>query len=180
MPIERRPLPPKNFTAMSIAEADRAEMLDRANDVIDFYLNGPGSYWDAGPRKPLTGETGDSAVDDLRYFKDRVIASKQYVDDPHLVMDSIITPIEQTIRQVGEAVQDAEGRDSNARGSAASKTLAQKRRASAKLYLQGSHHRDRDRTRRSSLARCQGHSRKMIRCTGFEKPMHTTKTLRMP
>jgi hypothetical protein len=46
-------------------------MLVRANGVIDHYLNGPGSYWDAGTRKPL-----QKTIRDLKDFKNRVIASK--------------------------------------------------------------------------------------------------------
>jgi hypothetical protein len=62
--IERKPLPPPNSTATKIAEADKAEIIARANDVIDYYLNGPGSYFDSGTQKPLAGELGDSTVDD--------------------------------------------------------------------------------------------------------------------
>lgn len=62
--IERKPLPPFNTTATKITEADRAKIVARANDVIDYYLNGPGSYFDAGPRKPLAGE-GDTTATDL-------------------------------------------------------------------------------------------------------------------
>jgi hypothetical protein len=40
--IEKRPLPPTNSTVTTITEADRAEIIARANDVIDYYLNGPG------------------------------------------------------------------------------------------------------------------------------------------
>jgi len=39
--IERKPLPPSNSTATKIADADRAEITARANDVIDCYLSGP-------------------------------------------------------------------------------------------------------------------------------------------
>jgi hypothetical protein len=46
--IERKPLPPPNSRAVTISEADRAEMVGHANEVIDYYLNGPGAYWDAG------------------------------------------------------------------------------------------------------------------------------------
>ncbi len=110
-PIERKPLPPPSFKATTITEADRAEMIAHANAVIDYYLNGPGSYWDAGPRKPLVGELGDSTVNDLKTFKDRVIASKQFADDPGLIMDSIIDLIGQATQQVEEAARYSEGRD---------------------------------------------------------------------
>jgi hypothetical protein len=78
--IERKPLPPPNSRAVTISEADRAEMFGHANEAIDYYLNGPGAYWDAGPRKPLVSgdERGDSTVRDLKRFKDGVIASKQF------------------------------------------------------------------------------------------------------
>ena len=86
--IERKPLPPPGSAATKITEADRAEIMARANDVLDYYLNGPGSFFAAGPRepptappKPLTGELGDSTVADLKKFKESVIASKQFADD---------------------------------------------------------------------------------------------------
>lgn len=104
--IERRPLPPPNSTAAEIAEADRSEMLARANDVIDHYLNGPGSYWDAGTRKPL-----QETIRDLKDFKDQVTASKQCADDPNSVMDSIINLIEQTTEQVEQAMRNGEVKD---------------------------------------------------------------------
>jgi hypothetical protein len=108
-PIERKPLPPPNFRATKITEADRAEMIAHASAVIDYYLNGPGSYWDAGPRKPLVGELGDSTVNDLKAFKDRVIASKQFADDLGLIMNSIIDLIDQATGKVEEAARYSEG-----------------------------------------------------------------------
>jgi len=93
--IETKPLPPPNSSATTIAEADRAEMMAHANAVIDYYLNGPGSYWDAGTRKPLASDDefrdADTTVNDLRKFRDRVIAAKQFADDPSLIMASAST-----------------------------------------------------------------------------------------
>lgn len=88
-------------------------MMERANAVIDYYLNGPGSYWDAGPRKPLigVGEEGDSTVNDLKNFRNNVFASKQYVNDPDFVIDSIIALIDQTTKQVEDAAQNNEVND---------------------------------------------------------------------
>jgi hypothetical protein len=83
--IERKPAPPLGTTAVPITEADGAELVARASDVIDHYLSGAGSYWDSGPRKPL-----GNAIDDLQNFKREIIASKQFADDPHSIMDSII------------------------------------------------------------------------------------------
>ena len=100
--IERKPLPPFNSTVTNLTEADRADIIARAHDVIDHYLNGPGSYFDAGPRKPLTGE-GDATVADLNKFKDYVIGSKQYADDPSGILDSVIKLIDGTINRVEEA-----------------------------------------------------------------------------
>jgi hypothetical protein len=100
--IERKPLPPFNSTVTNITEADRAEIIARANDVINHYLSGPGSYFDAGPRKPLTGE-GDTTVADLNRFKDYVIGSKQYADDPNRILDSVIELIDGTIGRVERA-----------------------------------------------------------------------------
>ena len=104
--IERRPLPPPNSTATEITEADRSEMLARANGVIDHYLNGPGSYWDAGTRKPL-----QETIRDLKDFKNRVIASKQLADDPNSVMDTIIKLIDETTEQVEQAERNGEIKD---------------------------------------------------------------------
>jgi hypothetical protein len=81
-------------------------MLARANDVIDHYLNGPGSYWDAGTRKPL-----HETIRDLKDFKNQVIASKQFADDPNSVMDSIIKLIERTTEQVEQAMRNGEVKD---------------------------------------------------------------------
>jgi hypothetical protein len=109
--IERKPLPPPKTKATTITEADRAEIIARANDVIDHYLNGPGSYFDAGTRKPLAGELGDNTVADLKNFKNNVIASKQFADDPNSIMDSVIRLIDQTMDQVERTARDNEGRD---------------------------------------------------------------------
>jgi len=110
--IERKPLPPPNYNATSITEADRVEMMAQANAVIDYYLNGPGSYWDAGPRKPLVGEErGDNTVNDLKKFKESVIASKQYADDPNSILDSVIDLIDKTTQQIKRAAQNQYGRD---------------------------------------------------------------------
>ena len=114
--IERKPLPPPNSTATAITEADRAEIIARANDVIDYYLNGPGSYWQAGPRKSLLNEPGVSTVTDLKRYRDGVIASQQFADDPNSILDSVIELINQAIYQVKTAAQDSEGRDDIWRG----------------------------------------------------------------
>src|SRR5882762_6700747 len=80
--IERRPLPPPNSTATEITEADRAEIIARANDVIDYYLNGPGSYFQGGTRKSLLNDPGVSTINDLKRFRKGVFTSKQFADDP--------------------------------------------------------------------------------------------------
>jgi hypothetical protein len=109
--IERKPLPPPNSTAVAITEADRADMTARANAVIDYYLNGPGSYWDAGTRKPLVSkdEGGESTLNDLKKFKDSVIASKQYADDPSSIMESIIDLIDRARGQIQETARSNKG-----------------------------------------------------------------------
>lgn len=63
---------------------------------------------DAGPRKPLAGE-GDTTVTDLNRFKDYVIGSKQYADDPNGILDSVIKLIDGTIDQVEQAGQFNDG-----------------------------------------------------------------------
>jgi hypothetical protein len=114
--IDRKPLPPPNSSVTTVAEADRAEMVAHAKAVIDYYLNGPGSYWDAGTRKPLVSDDEfretDTTVNDLKKFKDRVIAAKQFADDPGLVMDSIIALIDQATQKIEDAARYSEGRGS--------------------------------------------------------------------
>jgi hypothetical protein len=61
---------------------------------------------DAGTRKPL-----HETIRDLKYFKNQVIASKQFADDPNSVMDSIINLIEQTTEQVEQAMRNGEVKD---------------------------------------------------------------------
>jgi hypothetical protein len=110
--IERKPLPPPNSAATKITEADRTEIIARANDVIEYYLNGPGSYFDSGTRKPLAGGLGDNTIEDLKNFKGHVIGSMQFADDPNSIMRSVVELIDQTIKQAEEAARNHEGRDS--------------------------------------------------------------------
>ena len=104
--IERRPLPPFNSKVTPITEADRAQIIAGARDVIDHYLNGPGSYWNSGPRKPL-----EETINDLERFKNQVIASKQFADDPNSIMVSVVEFIKKTTEQVEQAARSNEGRD---------------------------------------------------------------------
>src|SRR5437867_10965060 len=109
--IERKPLPPPNSPITRITEADRDEIVARANEVIDYYLNGPGSYFESGTQKPLVSELEHSAVADLKNFRKSVIASMQFADDPNLIMRSIAELIDQRIRQIEEAAQNSRGRE---------------------------------------------------------------------
>jgi hypothetical protein len=59
----------------------------------------------------LVGELGDNTVADPRNFKNNVIASKQFADDPNSIMDSIIRLIDQTAEQVEKAARNNEGKD---------------------------------------------------------------------
>jgi len=108
--IERKALPPLNSRAIPITEADRADIIAHANDVIDYNLNGPGSYFDGGTQKPLESEFGESAIDDLQNFKAGIIASKQFADDPESIMDSVIDLIDKKIIQVKKAAEYKEGK----------------------------------------------------------------------
>ena len=114
-PIERKPLPPPGSSVTTITEADRAEMIAHANAVIDYYVNGPGSYWDAGTQKPLVSDDQladpDTTVNDLKKFKARIVAAKQFADDPSLIMDSVIGLIDQAMQEIEEAARYNEGRD---------------------------------------------------------------------
>lgn len=82
----------------------------RSSKCGHHYLNGAGSYWDAGPRKPLVTEnrSSESTVGDLKRFKDSVIAAKQFSDDPHSVLDAVIDLIDRTTSQVEKAAEDSE------------------------------------------------------------------------
>jgi hypothetical protein len=111
--IERRPLPPPNSTATPITEADRAEIMARASEVIDHYLNGPGSYFDSGTRKPLAGDLGPNTVDDLTRFRDGVIASKQFADDPNSILDSVVDLVDRTIKKVKDVAENSQVKDDN-------------------------------------------------------------------
>jgi len=97
-------LPPPNSRATSITEADRAEIVARANDVIDYYLNGPGSYFDAGPRKPLMTEPGDSTLTDLKNFKASVETSMQFAADPSEIMQSVVHLLARRIASPSPAI----------------------------------------------------------------------------
>ena len=98
--IERKPLPPPNSRVTAITEADRAEIIAQANDVLDYYLNGPGSYFDGGTQKPLMGEFGESTVADLKNFREKILTSKQFADDPNSIMDSVVELINKKITQL--------------------------------------------------------------------------------
>jgi len=50
-------------------------------------------------------------VTDLQKFRDRVVASQQFADDPGMIMQSVIDLIKQTIDQVRKAAQDNEASD---------------------------------------------------------------------
>jgi hypothetical protein len=93
--IEQRPLPPLNSTAKTIGEADRAEITANATAVIDHYLNGAGSYWDEGTQKSL-----QNRLEDIDQFKNAVIASKQFADDPGKILDSVVDLINSTTDRV--------------------------------------------------------------------------------
>ncbi len=112
--IESSPLPPLGFGGQitKITEADRAEILAQANDVIDFLLNGPGSFTPDGPRKPEAGPPEyDNTVRDLNNFKASVLTAKQFADDPNHVLDSVVDLIRDTIDQVNGLAGDPAERD---------------------------------------------------------------------
>lgn len=102
--IESRPLPPPGYSATTITEADRAEIMGQANDVIDHYLNGSGSFTIDGIRKPLSDDPGyDSTVQDLNNFKNSVINARQFADDRGHILNSVVELIERTIKQLQQA-----------------------------------------------------------------------------
>jgi hypothetical protein len=101
--IESGPLPPPGFGGhiTKITEADRAAIIAQANKVIDFYLNGPGSFTPDGPRKPpVNAPEYDSTVRDLNDFKASVMTSKQFADDPNHILDSVVELIDKTVEQI--------------------------------------------------------------------------------
>ena len=113
--IERKPLPPPNSRITTIAEADRAEIIAQAKNVMDYYLNGAGSYFDGGTQKPLVSEFGNSTVDDFKNFMGSIIASKQFSDDPNSIMDSVVELMRKAIAHIEQSARDNEGRDSISR-----------------------------------------------------------------
>jgi len=65
--IEKAPLSPPGSRTVTITSVDRAELIDRARDVIDDYMYGNGSWWHAGPRKSL-----DQTLHDLNNFEGNI------------------------------------------------------------------------------------------------------------
>lgn len=81
--------------------------MAQANEVIDFYLNGPGSFTPDGPRKPPVDEPGfDSTIRDLNGFKESVTNAKQFADDPNHILDSVIDLVKKTVGQIQNTVRD--------------------------------------------------------------------------
>lgn len=109
----KKTLPPPGSAATKITEADRAEIMAHANDVLDYYLNGDGSYFSTGQRKPLiaprrprTDEPGDSTIADLKKCRNSVIASRQFGD----IMGAVAELIEKTIQHVESVIEYNEGK----------------------------------------------------------------------
>ena len=94
-PIERKPLPPPSANVTTLTEDDRSELLAGANEVINHYLSGPGSYWDERPRKPL-----EETLSDLRAFQSQVAALQQLADDPGRILDSAAGLVDGAIDRV--------------------------------------------------------------------------------
>ena len=95
-------------------EADRAEIMAQANEVIDFFLNGLGSFTPDGPRKPpVNAPVYDSTVRDLNAFKDSVVTAKQYADDPNHILDSVIELISKTVDQLNRVAGDRDPAESD-------------------------------------------------------------------
>ena len=114
--IESGPLPPPGFGGQltKITEADRAEIIAQANEVIDFLLNGKGSFTPDGPRKPEVGPPQyDNTVRDLNNFKDSVVTAKQFADDPNHVLDSVADLIDKTIKQLNLVAGDRDPAESD-------------------------------------------------------------------
>ncbi len=99
-PLERKPLPPPNVNVTTLTESDRAEFLARANEIINHYMSGPGSYWDEGPRKPF-----EETLSDLRAFQSQV-ATQQLADDPGRILDSVAKLFDGAIGRVKRAIDD--------------------------------------------------------------------------
>ncbi|WP_431203347.1 hypothetical protein ACQ86E_32010 [Bradyrhizobium betae] len=101
--IEKRPLPPIGAGSVTISPSDKDEIMSRARDVIDHYMSGEGSWWDEGPRK-----SAHETIDDLKRFKDSVLATEQYLDDPSSVWPSVKEMIDSAIEQTGQAIPNLE------------------------------------------------------------------------
>ncbi|MEK9285583.1 hypothetical protein MTR72_39320 [Bradyrhizobium sp. ISRA442] len=66
-------------------------------------MSGKGSWWDEGPRK-----SAQQTIDDLKRFKDSVVASEQYIDDPGSVLGSVEEMIDAAIKQAGNVIPSLE------------------------------------------------------------------------
>ncbi|WP_136623642.1 hypothetical protein [Bradyrhizobium centrolobii] len=101
--IEKKPLPPIGSGVVTINPSDKEDITRRARDVIDHYMSGKGSWCDEGPRKSV-----QQTIDDLNRFKNGVIASEQYVDDPGSVLGPIKEMIDAAIKQASNAIPNLE------------------------------------------------------------------------
>ncbi|WP_129275537.1 hypothetical protein [Bradyrhizobium betae] len=101
--IEKKPLPPIGSGSVTINPSDKEDITSRARDVIDHYMSGKGSWWNEGPRK-----SAQQTVDDLKRFKDSVLTSEQYIDDPGSVLTSVKEMIDAAIEQAGQAIPNLE------------------------------------------------------------------------
>ncbi len=101
--IEKKPLPPIGSGFVTIHPSDKEDITSRARDVIEHYMSGKGSWWDEGPRK-----SAQETIDDLKRFKDSVLTSEQYIDDPGSVLTSVKEMIDGAIEQTGQAIPNLE------------------------------------------------------------------------
>jgi hypothetical protein len=108
--IERKPLPPPGRGAITITSTDRADLTNSARDLINHYMFGNGSWWDAGPRK-----SWDHPVSDLKAFKEAVLGLDQFVDDPDSILPSIKAMIERAIGQANDELKKGWDVDNNIR-----------------------------------------------------------------
>lgn len=114
--IKSSPLPPPGFGGQTtkITEADKAAIMAQANQVIDFFLNGRGSFTSDGPRKPEVGPPEyDNTVRDLNDFKALVLTAKQYADDPDHVLDSVVELFRNTVDQLNRIAGDHDPAESD-------------------------------------------------------------------
>jgi hypothetical protein len=97
--IKGSPLPPLGGgPPTKLSPADRADLVNRAREVIDDYMFGTRSWQTDGPRK-----SARQTIEDLERFKSEIAVRRQFVEDPDSIITSIEHMIDAAIKQINDA-----------------------------------------------------------------------------